>query len=214
MEGENYKIAIEGDWSLEDFYVFGRTFEQIYFFSNSVIPVEDSFEQERLQRAYEGFPWQGGYSSVNFFNNIKYIVAQRDRPTIVSIHYGSPGWLELSLWIGVALAVERLIKTVASSINLANSTYHEVVTGLQKRKLLRLKVRELELDINIRELAYIKDCAETIANILGFKDLEHMHQMTGNPYKSMKILLAVYRRVRTLAEFETKGKTKFPDEGL
>ena len=210
MKPKSYKIAIERDWSLEDFYIFSRTFEQVYFFAHSTLVPRDEFDQERIERAYAGFPWQGGYSSVNFFNNLKYIVPKPNRPNIVSLHYSSPGWIELSLSIAVVLAVAKLVKAVSGSLREANSTYHQIVTGLQKRKLLRIKASQEEIALRKSELAYVKECAETMSDLLGFKSVDEVHQLTGNPYKSIKILLAVYRRVRTLAEYNSKGKIRFP----
>jgi len=210
MKPRSYKISVEGDWSLEDFYIFSRTFEQIYYFSCSLRNSDDPFKRERIERTYAGFPWQGGYSSVNFFNSLKYIVDNPDRPKIISILYSSPGWIELSLLIAGALSVERLISSVANSVLRMNSVYHEIVKGLQKRELLRLKVRQSELDLNRSELAYIEECAQTMCRLLGFQDINEVNQLTGSHYKTLKILLSVYRRVRILAGFHNKGKIKLP----
>jgi hypothetical protein len=211
MEQTSYRIGIDRDWSLEDFYKFGRTFEQVYFFAYSIGAPKSESEQERIERAFSSFPWRGGYSSVNFFNSLKFAVPKRERPRIVSLHYASPGWIELSLWIGAAVAVQRLVRAVSSSVLQANSGYHEIITNLQERKLLRIKVKEQELSLSRDELAYITECAETMSKLLGFKTIDEVHQLTGNPYKSLKILLAVYRRVKTLADFQNNGKADLPD---
>src|SRR5207248_3759476 len=91
---ETYTIHIEGKWSLEDLYVLPRTFEQVYFMVYSLFPEHDDFTLERIQHTYEAFPWQGGYSAVNFYDQLKHITPKRERPQIASIHYGSPGWIE------------------------------------------------------------------------------------------------------------------------
>ena len=91
-DSETYTIHIEGRWSLEDLYVLPHTFEQVYFLVYSLIPGHDESTLDRIQHAYEAFPWQGGYSAVNFYNQLKYITPKRQRPQIASIHWVT--WLD------------------------------------------------------------------------------------------------------------------------
>jgi hypothetical protein len=51
-----------------------------------------------------------------------------------------------------------------------------------------------------------------LAEALGFSDLARLNELTGNPVATMKIFLSYYRRIRTLAEHEQKGKADFPEE--
>ena len=131
-----HKIAIDGEWYLDDLYVFPRTYEQVYFLLYSLLPHDDGHINERIQRAYSAFPWQGGYSAVNFYNQLKYTTPREERPHIISMRYASPGYIELGLIVSVAVAVAKLVKAIASAIRETNSAYHEVYTGLQKRKPL------------------------------------------------------------------------------
>jgi hypothetical protein len=50
-----------------------------------------------------------------------------------------------------------------------------------------------------------------MSKILGFEDIKQLNERTGNPYISLKILLSLYRRVRTLAGYERDGRAGFPD---
>jgi hypothetical protein len=128
----------------------------------------------------------------------------------VSISYASPGWIELSVVVLAFMGATRFIKSVSGAINQANSTYHEVVTGLSKRKLLKLEVKKAELDFEREELEHINNCTKSMARLLGFHNLDEINRLTGNPYKTLKILLAVYRRARTMAKLEHKEKIQLP----
>jgi hypothetical protein len=205
----SYTVHIDGEWSLEDLYVFPRNYEQVYFMVYSLMPGLDEETQARIHHAYKVFPWQGGYSAVNFYNQLKYVIPKKERPAIVSIHYASPGWLEISLLIGVAFSVERLVKSIASTISHANAIYDQVVKGMQERKMLRLEAKRKQLEFDKQELEYIEYAAERMANLLGASNLEEIHQRTGHPYLSLKILMSLYRRVRTLADYQKKGKADF-----
>ncbi len=208
LEERTYKIAIDGRWDLEDLYVFPRAYEQVYFLVYSLLPHEDEEIQHRIQQAYSVFPWRGGYSAVNFYNQLKYTTPKQRRPQVLSIQYASPGWMELSLIVGVAFAVERIVKAITNSIRAANATYNEIHKGLSERKLLRVKVEQQELELAKQHDKYIEESAQRMAELLGLPNLRQMHAKTGSPLKTLKILLSMYRRVRTLAEYEKRGKTK------
>lgn len=204
----NYSIHIDGRWDLEDLYVFPRNYEQVYFLIFSLLPHEDENIQERIKYAYSGFPWQGGYSAVNFYNNLKYTTPKLQRPQVISIQYASPGWIELRLINFVAKTVETVIKSIADSILHANRVYNDIHKGLSERKLLRIDVKKKELELEKMNMDYIESSANTMARLVGLENVAQMHEKTGSPLKTLKILLSLYRRVRTLAEYQNKGKTK------
>ena len=208
MEEGTYRIPIGERWSLEDLYVFPRAYEQVYYLMCSLLPQEDYFAVERIVRAYSAFPWQGGYSAVNFYNQLKYVLPKRDRPFVVSLQFGSPGWIDLALLVGVALSVERLIKAIAGSIGYANAVYHDIHTGLQKRKLLRLEAKRKDLELEREQMQYVEQSVQRMTRLLGFKNLDEINERTGSPLITLKILLSFYRRLRTLAEYQNRGKTR------
>ena len=82
----SYRIQLEREWSLEDLYVFPRAFEQVYFFYSSVDQNLTKEDQERILHAYSSYPWQGGYSAVSFFNELKSATRKQGRPKIAAIH--------------------------------------------------------------------------------------------------------------------------------
>lgn len=205
-EPEPYSIPIDGRWSLEDFYEFPRTYEQVYFLLFALSPDHSEQEDDRISHAFAALPWQGGYSAVNFYNQLKNVLRKKDRPTVVSIRYGSPGWFEITVILGIAFSIERIVTSVAKSIRQINTTYSEIVRNMQERKLLRLEAKRRELDFDTAELELIERSLNTMARILGFSNVQQINSLTGHPYRSLKILLSMYRRVRKLAEFENRGK--------
>src|SRR5216684_1860029 len=205
-----YTIDIDGEWSLEDLYIFPHTFEQVYFLTYSLFTDHDEYNMERIQRAYSAFPWRGGYSAVSFSNTLKYIVPRPQRPELVSINYSSPGLMEIGLILAVAVSVGKIVKSVAKSIDTANATYGNVMKGMQERKLLRLEERRRELNLRRSEMKYIEESLGRMAGLLGFDNIKEMNERTGNAYVSLKILLSLYRRLRTLADYERKWKAIFP----
>jgi hypothetical protein len=150
IEGR-YRISIDGDWELADLYTFPHAFEQAYYLFYSLLPYLDEWDVERVEHAYSSFPWQGGYSAVNFYNQLKYVVPRRQRPELISFNYSSPGVMELGLILAVAVTVGRIVKSVASSIREINATYSSIIKGMQERKIMRIEAARSALGLREAE---------------------------------------------------------------
>jgi hypothetical protein len=206
---ETYTIHLDGGWSLEDLYKFPRTYEQVYFFINAVEIVDDHYFGEEVDHIFRSFPWNGGYSAVGFYNSLKYRTSVDRRPKIISMQYASPGWIELGLIESAAKAVEHIVKTVAHSIDHINATYNSIRKGISDRKLADIKVKREQLILDREELEFLQHSAETLSQMMGLNNLAELHEKTGDPLISLKILLSLYRRVRMLAAYQLKGKVDF-----
>ena len=204
-----YTVHLDKAWSLEDLYVFPRTYEQVYFAIYSLDPNHEHEDAERIAAAYKAFPWQGGYSAVNFYNQLKFTTKKRERPSIERIEYASPGYLELALILTYALNLEKIVKSVAASLETANSTYTEIVKGMQARKLMRLRSAEEIRKLKASDRDYVRECARKMAKVVPVSDIENINKRTGDPYVSLKILLSLYRRVKILAGYQNSGKADF-----
>ncbi|MGY4427551.1 hypothetical protein ACVWWO_000028 [Bradyrhizobium sp. F1.13.1] len=207
-----YPIEMDGRWSLEDLYQFPRTYEQSYFALEALFPSESQIDIERIERAFKTFPWQGGYSAVNFYNQLKYATPIRARPTVLSIHYASPGAISLALILEQAQLLAAIVGAVAGSITVCNALYNKIMTDLQRRKLLRIEVERKQVALTREELDVIREYNEELAYILKIGIPDALNERTGRPLVSLKILLSVYRRIRTLAEYRNKDKALLPTD--
>jgi hypothetical protein len=201
-----YTIPIDGRWSLEDLYRFPRAFEQVYFALEAITPTEDQEAADRIEHAFRAFPWQGGYSAVSFYNQLKFATRPQHRPYIKSIYYASPGAIELYLSLPLAVHVGAVVASVAGSIGVVNKVYNSIYSDLQKRKLLKMEVERKRLELSRDELKFVLEATDTMGEILGIPDVAAIHARTRNPLISLKILLSVYRRIRLLAEYKNRGK--------
>jgi hypothetical protein len=205
-----YPIQMDGRWTLEDLYKFPRTYEQAYFALDALIPSESQLDFERVDRAFKAFPWQGGYSAVNFYNQLKYATPIRARPEVISIHYASPGSINLSLILEQAQLLAAIVAAVAGSIAVCNTLYNKIMNDLQRRKLLRIEVEREKIALSQEELKLIREYNKEMAAMLQIGTPDALDARTGRPLVSLKILLSVYRRVRTLADYRNKGKAILP----
>jgi hypothetical protein len=205
---DSYRVNIENRWSLEDLYVFSRTYEQVYFLAYSTLPDLPDEAVAWVSHAYKVFPWRGGYSAVHFYNQLKHAVPYTERPEIRAIQYASPGFIDLGLLTSVALSVSVLVRHVATTVGKVNSVYTAIISDLQARKLLKLEVKKKELELTREENQVIEEHANMMARLLGFESHIQITQRTGHPFITLKILLSYYRRIKKLAEFESQGKAR------
>jgi hypothetical protein len=203
---QKYRIYIDHRWSLEDLYVYPRAYEQVYFALEALVPAEDELSNERIERAFQAFPWRGGYSAVNFYNQLKYATPRNKRPEVTEMKYASPGYIELLLNLPLAVKIAVSVTAVAGSIGSCNKVYNQIHSDLQKRKLLRIEVDRKKLELTKEQIYLVADANEKMADILNLDSHDTIDQRTNDPLISLKIFLSVYRRIRTLAEYENKGK--------
>ena len=209
MEIDVYQIPIGGNWTLEDLYVFPRAYEQCYFAYLALSqPEVPAFRDDRIILAFEAFPWQGGYSAVDFYNQLKWAVPKRRRPRVTRIRYSSPGLIELGgLVVSVAVIIEKVIHTLCNAAKDANRTYSAIYRDMQRRKLLKIKTENEIRKLTATERRVIGEHVEELAGILDV-DLALLNEKTSSSYKSLKILLSLFRRVRSLALFQKNGKLR------
>lgn len=204
----DYMIYVDKRWSLEDLYLFPRAYEQVYFAYEALIPAADDQMNERILRAFNAFPWRGGYSAVSFYNQLKYATPKERRPIIRQIRYASPGYIELVLAIPLAIQIAGVVGAVAGSLLACNKVYNTIYTDAQKRELLALDIKSAEIDLANKQLDFIKNSNEKLAEILMLESAAVIESRAEHPLIAMKILMSIYRRVRTLAEYHQKGKAK------
>jgi hypothetical protein len=211
-ENSSYRISIDGAWSLEDFYEMPHVFSQVYSFHCAFLLAVEARDPERLAHAFASYPWRGGYSAVNFYQVLISQIPHRLRPKVKSVHYASPGWFELGLWVAAAASVGKVVKSFVDSAGRVNKLYSDIHKGLHERKLLRIEEERRHLQLAKEELDFVEESSQQLSRALGFENLAALNTLTGNPLATTKILLSYYRRVRTLADYAKKGKAAFPDE--
>jgi hypothetical protein len=235
---ETYKIAIDGDWTLQDLAEMPKIYSTVYSFIYSLKALRTR-TRDFLHHAYRAHPWRGGYSALNFFNNLQAYIDPEHRLQIVSMRYASPGWIELNISSPVAFSVKSIVASFVASADELEDLYKWIYSELRERELLRgvdlssedmslvqpgfpLEVRELGVPSKSRRKRTIRPLsredeqfasksAMQLAGLLKLEreDFEQINSLTANPLTTLKILLTVYRRIRVLAEYHVQGKANY-----
>ena len=115
--------------------------------------------------------------------------------------------MDFSLRVSVAVIIEKVVHVLGNAAKGASQSYSATYRDMQKRKLLRIKTENEIRRLTTTDQRVIKEHAEELTGILNV-DLELLNERTGSPYKSLKILLSLFRRVRSLALFQRSGKLR------
>ena len=205
---QDVKLGLDGRWNLEDLSEATREYVQLYGFAYSLMSDLPSARREEIDHIYGKFPWQGGYSTVNFFNQLFHKIPPQLRPQVKRIQYASPGFIELTLLLAAAVTVSRIVKSVCSAINAAHDTYRNIQKGAVEHELSKINVKNQELDLRKKQIDFCESSSKQMEKILGLSEEEValLDQRTqGHPVMKLKILLSVFRRVEPLAERQAVG---------
>jgi hypothetical protein len=207
-----YRVLLDGKWRLEDLYEFPHAFSQCYAFTYCLDSELSPRNRDRINSAFIGYPWRGGYSYVNIYTVFQNQVPVEERPTIRSISYASPGWLDIVLNPDVAIQVAQSVGILAGTTVTAAKAYATSMKYLRQVAVDRKRAQLQEMQLTQAQHKTLMSMCETMAKFLGFKSVKELHQHTGNPEVSLKLLAAHYRRTNQLVEFVQEGKVELPEK--
>lgn len=211
LEAKTTQLEIDGRWSLEELADATKDYIQLYGFAYSLIPNLPSARQEEVDYIYGKFPWRGGYSTVNFFNQLFHKIPPKLRPEVQRIQYASPGFIELAELLAVAGIVAKIISTVCKSIETVHDLYRSIQKASIDHELSRINLTKEHLELEQRQITFCEESATKLAKAFGLTEAQEQlidQKVRGNPVMKLKILLSVFRRVEPLAKKQAEGKLK------
>jgi len=180
-------LIFENDWEFKELQDVYRKFTQVYdflFVSNKV--------NKNLGTA---MPWQGGFSSVNFYNKIKELIPRSEQSNLNSIHYASPGYMKISSQREIANLVLKAIQDYSENKKNIDSNYSD----------LGNRIKELGLNNILPNLAILEFAADSIClqfysqlkdDLLGI-DLAWLNRFADSDFERCKMLMAHFRRIKS-----------------
>jgi len=216
LEARTTQIEIDGRWNLEELSDATKDYVQLYGFAYSLIPNLPSAKREEVDYIYGKFPWRGGYSTVNFFNQLFHKIPPRLRPEVQRIQYASPGFIELAEVLVVAGTVAAIVGTVCKSISTVHDLYRSIQKASVEHKLSKINLTKEDLKLKKKQIEFCEKSSKKLANAFGLTEAQEKlidQKVLGNPVMKLKILLSVFRRVEPLARKQAEGKLKVTGKG-
>lgn len=211
LKPEVTRIGLDGRWNLEELSEITRQYIQLYGFAYSLIPNLPSSNLNEIDYIYGKFPWQGGFSTVNFFNQLFHKIPCNLRPEVQKIQYASPGFIELTEILEVAGIVATIVKTLCYSINKAHETYRNIQKASTEHKLSKINLLHEELRLTQAQDEFCAKSAKELSETLGItreQDTLIEQKVLGNNVMKLKIFLSVFRRAYPLAEKQINQKLR------
>lgn len=202
----SYRVVLNEDWELEDLYEFPHALSQCYAFIYCLDSPLEPQDRDRINFALREYPWRGGYSYVNIYLVLKNQIPHVDRPKIRSIQKASPGWLDLTVNVNVAYQVAAAVSALSGAGVGAVAAYKKAYNMVLSVNAARRKAGIERMTATAAELKAFNTMCVELAKHLGFKNLKELHEHTGDPEVSMKLLMAHYRRLSVLVDYEQNGK--------
>ena len=203
----SYKILLDKDWSLEDLSYFCRLYFQNYSFFYCL---ENTNTSSKIPSILEKYELKSGVSYVNIYNIFKSNIPTKDKPQINQITYASPGFIDLILNSDVAITLAKNITafivssaTVAKTYQVLYKIYYDF------RKAQRDNQGQI-ITHDLETIKQINNLNEELSKGIGFSNYEALTSHTNDPEKTSMLLMAQYRRMRSMAVFIEKGKSSFP----
>jgi hypothetical protein len=199
-------------WELDDLYGFPHAYSQAHSFIYCFDSALDTRNAERINRALEEYPWRGGYSYVNIYIVLQHQIPVPHRPTIASIQYASPGWIDVLLNPDVALQVAKSVGILLGAGVAAVEAFKRVDKARLDIARRRREQNREYAEISASEAKALGEMSEEIAKHLGFSSLKELQERTNNPEVTLKLLLAHHRRLRILGDYVESGKVSLPEK--
>lgn len=200
------EVKIDGRWGINDLRKFSDSVQDCYAFVFALTKRGSDTTQQKIIELFRKYPWRGGYSSVNFFDDLYKTIPFKDRATISSIQYASPGEIVLNMDGEVANAISNLVQSINKEDDCASSCYSEVHKWLREQGWLGKSARDLRL--NPRNRKELLRNSSRLATAFGLSSqVDHILNLSkSDPLGAVKILLAYYRRLKRLADYVATGK--------
>lgn len=212
MSDGSYKILLDGKWSLEDLANFSRVYFQNYSFLYCLDTTSVDIASTRIESVLKNYELRSGVSYVNIYDIFRSHVAKEDKPQVKSIHYASPGWLDLALNPDVAAQFAKVLSIYLGSIVATAGVYKSLYKIYADLSTIRRKLGSSTFKLQAEDALKAQKLNTELAKGLGFESLEELDKHTKDTEESSKLLMAHYRRMEKMAKFVRAGKASFPED--
>lgn len=196
-----HRLEIDGDWEFLDFARLARPYVQVYSFFYALHSDLDREEPTpRIIQVFQDYPLMGGWSPVGYYDSLHKNTPKHCRPVIKSIHYSSPGFIEIGGVLATLWAFSKVINIVCDSFGQVEGAYHQLHKHAQERRILRANAKQKEVEVGIREIEFAERSTEVMSRMLGI-DQEEFYRRTEDPVSRMEIMFSLYRRLKGVARF-------------
>lgn len=206
-------LYLDGEWELPELGRFQQKISDIYTFLYSIddwrdTPDRTSQHSKKIKESFTKRPFRGGSSYGAYFSDLEDRLKISERVRLKSIEKASPGKMKIAGSAEVFDEVQGLVEHYLDHRFGAAAVYKEAHKYLQDKKLLSKSVEKFEpTEAEAIELA---SHSKLLGEILNLNCLSELGEITdGNSLGTLKVILAMFRRIEKAAEFFAQGRASF-----
>lgn len=201
------EVAIDGQWDIPDFGAFSERTSECYSFLYSIDALKSSATQParhtRFLEEFKKYPWKGGGSPLNFYNDLYSYLPANDRLAVQKIKYASPGHIEIRGNTDIFDELTTALSVLSKHYILASDRYRRLHQYLAHQKLLSAS----SIRGTVEQQQAIKRYLDELAPAIGFRHTEQvLAYAEGNWVVCAKIILSFFRRLSKLFQFYAEGR--------
>ena len=208
QESPTYEISLNNNWSLEELKSLPHTFLQTYALLYCLDHASSSISQA-VKNAFAAYPWRGGFSRVHFYKHLKTIIPKPNQATVKSMHFASPGWIELSLDKEVGLEIGNLVNEYIQNAEAISDAVKYINHQLSQRQLRGNNSKSIAATLSSADLSFCATSFDEICRLWKFKSAPVIRAIAANELAALKILISFQKRIHTLAEFQISEQAVF-----
>jgi hypothetical protein len=180
--------------------------QDCYAFVFALTDRSASTTKDKITDLFQKYPWRGGFSSVNFFDELYLLIPQTQRASIQKIAYASPGTIDFQMNVVAARTISALCDAINERDSKVEDAYEEAHEWLKERHWLGRSATDLRLSSADRR--DLMESVATLADAFGLSGHKErvLELSNSDPLAAVKILLAYYRRLHGLADYVATGK--------
>jgi hypothetical protein len=205
----NYMIKLDGELFLDDLASVPKLYQQLYSFHYGLAHLGREAVKESLTRLLE--KWRGGINAVNIFTGLRSVTPSIHRAQVKGLQFASPGYIKLDLLSSLAdeisSACDRII--AMSNFKATETLYNEVYSYFRAEKLGGFEkdgfVRANS--ISSMQAERLNEFVDEYFGLMGWSSYANNFAALGlDPLAKMRMLLAYYRRLRSLRRYVIEKK--------
>ncbi|MEJ1384149.1 MAG: hypothetical protein RPU34_10140 [Candidatus Sedimenticola sp. (ex Thyasira tokunagai)] len=205
-----YALNLDGKWFLEDLVLVPKLYSQLYSFVYTVINLKKDSVRSNAKKIFGNYPWRGGFSTVNFFNDLDRVIPSLHEPQVKSLQYASPGSIKLELLTEVSASLKHSLDTSHRNRETLHELNKEISSFIRTKKLSKIRGNDPSITFDNETKIFLADKIEPFSSALGLDNyLEDIRKLSRNDLVAIKILMSIYRRSKQVFDFKSKEMISF-----
>lgn len=206
-----YLIKLDGELYLDDLASVPKLYQQLYSFHYGLHHLARSAVKDALSRLLD--KWRGGINAVNIFTGLRSVTPSIHRAQVKGLQFASPGHIKLELLAGLASEISEACAKIKSKQDFKNAEdlYNEVYSYFRSEKLAGFDRDGFVKSSSITpsQSQKLNEFVDEYFELMGWASYSANFAALGlDPLAKIRMLLAYYRRLRSLRRYVIESKVE------